>query len=136
MKLEKHQDALKEVKETIELALKDPRGLLPHQRRLSALISLGAAHLVETYLHKLNVLKTGTQIKHDWFGISKERIAIRLAASLTVPVKQVKDIDFVIELAREIESHRNELIYGPTTSEDIIRKKISLFLELQEVIEK
>ncbi len=136
MREEKHLEALAEVKETIETAIQDPRGIIVHQRRLMSMISLGVQHLIELHLHRLNILKAGTQVKHDWFRLGKERVKLRLKAIITKPLQEIEDLDFIITLASEIEADRNELVYGAPAPEAKLRRKIDLFLQLEELMAK
>jgi hypothetical protein len=136
MREEKHLEALAEVKETIETAIRDPRGIIVHQRRLMSMISLGVQHLIELHFHRLNVLKSGAQVKHDWFRLSKERVKLRLKAVTTKPLQEIEDVDFIIILASEMEADRNELVYGAPAPEAKLRRKIDLFLQLEELMAK
>ena len=67
MRIEKHEETLKEVLDEIELASKNPKGLIAHQRRLAFALSLGASTLIELYFHKLNIMKEGSRIDHRFF---------------------------------------------------------------------
>ena len=137
MNPEKHQETLVEVFDTIEKALKDERGLLVHQRRLMAMISLGASQLVELYFHKLRIIKPGSQIKHDWFGSSERKLRLRLQPLLTKPIDGVDRIDEVIGYASKIEGRRNEIVYGaPLEGDKELREKIDLFISLKETVEE
>ncbi len=136
MKEEKHIEAIAEVEETIETAIKDKRGVQAHQRRLMSLISLGVQHLIELHLHKLDAIKAGAQVKHDWFRLSKESIELRLKTITTISLKDVEDLDLVVAMAKEIESDRNDIIYGAPAPEEKLRRKIDLFLQLKELIQK
>ncbi len=134
---ERHLEALKEVHETIEETLKDSRGFLPRQRRLAAMLSLGAAHLVEFYFHKLNAIKPGTQIKHDWFQSEEKNIKIHLTGFLTKKIENLQDSNKILALAHEIELKRNELVYGAALKNDfILKEKLNLFLELKKNIDE
>ncbi len=137
MQEEKHLAALKEVKETIDEALKDPRGLLPRQRRLMAALSLGMQHLLEIWLHRMHAVKPGACIKHDWFQAEERRLKLRLAGTLTKDIKSIKDADRVVAVAREIEISRNDIIYGvPLSSDLVLRETLETFLELKKIIEE
>jgi len=133
---DKHIEAIKEVQETIEEAIGDPRGLLPRQRRLISMLSLGAAHLVEIYLHRQNAIKPGAQIKHDWFSSENRRIKLHLAGVLTKSFEALPNIDQVLYLSHEIEQKRNELVYcAALKNESFLREKLDLFLELKKIVE-
>lgn len=136
MQEEKHLAALREVKETIDEALKDPRGLLPRQRRLMAALSLGMQHLLEIWLHRAHAVKPGACIKHDWFQSEERRLKLRLAGTLTKDIKSVKDSGRILAIAREIEASRNDIIYGaPLSGDRVLREKLETFLELKKIVE-
>ena len=52
-------DILEEVNEEINSALKDPRGLLIHQRRLAFCLFIGTVALMERYFEKKRSIKNG-----------------------------------------------------------------------------
>jgi len=134
---ERHIETLKEVHETIEESIKDPRGFLPRQRRLAAMLSLGSAHLVELYFHRLNAIKPGMQIKHDWLQSEIKNIKIHLIGFLTKNIDNLPQSEKILSLAHEIELKRNELVYGVALKNDLILKeKLNLFLELKKIIEE
>ena len=90
MRVEKHLEALKEVQDEIDSALKDPRGVVVHQRRLAFSLSLGACTLIELYFHKHNVIKEGAKIHHEWLKRKKETI---FETDLFWPIiEKIKDI--------------------------------------------
>ncbi len=137
MQEEKHLAALREVKETIDEALNDPRGLLPRQRRLMAALSLGIQHLVELWLHRMHAMKPGACIKHDWFAAEERRIRLRMAGVLTKDIRTIRGADKIFAMAREIEAGRNDIIYGAPLNKDMaLREKLEYFLELKNIIEK
>lgn len=133
MKKEKHEEIMKEVEEEIESALKDERGLVPHQRRLVFLLSLGMANIVELYFHKLDIIKGGSKINHLWFKRKVDRIKERLQKQIVSPIDSVSNINEVIEKAVKIEEKRDDLAYGAPSSEKILQEKINLFLELRRM---
>ncbi len=136
MKIEKHFEALKEVDETIEEAL-NSKNILSYQRRLSAMLSLGIQQLIEIYLHRLNVIRPGTQVKHEWFGIGERKLHQRLSAILTTEAKNIPRIREILILAKEIESDRNDILYGsPLSDESTIKGKIDAYLEVKRIIEE
>ena len=134
---EKHTAALVEVREAIEEALKDPRGLLPRQRRLMAALSLGMQHLVEIWLHKSGAIKPGACVKHDWFQAEERRLKLRLTGIMTKSLDRIGGAEKILALAREIESGRNDIVYGaPLGGDSLLREKLDCFLELKAAIEK
>ena len=133
---EKHIEALREVHETIEEAVKDPRGILPRQRRVMTMLSLGTAHLVELYFHRLHAIHPGMQIKHEWFGSESRRLRLHLAGLLTKNLEKLPQAEKILELAHEIELKRNDVVYGIALKNDILLKeKLELFFELKKIIE-
>ncbi len=133
---EKHIEALREVHEAIEEAIRDPRGLLPRQRRLVAMLSLGMSHLVELYFHRLGAIKSGAQIKHDWFKAESRRLKIRLTGLITKSIERLPEAERILEFAHEIELKRDDLVYGASLKEDNpLKEKIDLFLELKKAVE-
>ena len=69
---EKNKD-IEEVLDEINSALNDQKGLEAHQKRIGFCISFGVVCLIEFYLKKLNVLKTGGKIDHRWLKKKKEK---------------------------------------------------------------
>ena len=134
MKEEKHLEILKEVLEEIETALKDPRGLLAHQRRLAFSLSLGSVTLLELYLHKLQVIKEGSMIHHEWFKRKKETVLENLQAQIVAPVGTLPLLDKIVTLAIKLEEKRDDLAYGSPAKEEVLQEKINLFFKLQELM--
>jgi DNA-directed RNA polymerase subunit H (RpoH/RPB5) len=135
MKIEKHRDALGEVSQTIKDALDDPKGIVIHQRRLMSMLSLGTAQVVEIYLHRLDVMKPGAQIKHEWLKKDEKNALLRLSSALTISPGKIPKIGEILALAREIEADRDEIVYGsPMASDKALKEKIDLFLELKKAI--
>ena len=137
MQEEKHLAALREVKETIDEALKDPRGMLPRQRRLMGALSLGMQHIIEIWLHRAGAIKPGAFVKHDWFQSEERRLKLRLAGTLTKDIKTISGADRILAIAREIEANRNDIIYGaPLATDMALREKLEEFFELKKIIEE
>ena len=135
MNLEKHEETLKEVTATIEEAL-NSNDIKLYQRRITAMISLGVSQIIEYYFHKLNVIKPGAQIKHNWFASSIDKIKIKLESVLTMNISKINNLDELLVLAKKIEEDRNDLIYGsPIKSEKILMEKINFYLEIKRIIE-
>ncbi len=131
----KNKGVINEVLDEIETALKDPRGIVVHQRRLAFVLSLGAISLIENYLNKLNILKSGAKINHLWLKKKKENAKKLISNQITCPITNVNYIDEFLEIIYEIEKERNELAYGKQASESILKEKINLFLELKRKVE-
>jgi len=131
----KNEEFIKEILDEIESALKDARGLAMHQIRLAFLLSLGAVSLIEEYLSKRNVLKSGTKINHLWLKKKKENAKKLISNQVTCPIENLKEIDEFLKIAYEIEKERNDLAYGKKASEDTLKEKITLFLNLKKGVE-
>lgn len=134
MQVEKHIEALQEVYETIEESLNDPKGLLGHQRRIASMASLGAQQLIEMYFHRLNIIKPGTQVKHEWLKSEEQNLRHRLSPILTRNIAEIPNIQAILDLANRIECDRNDILYGAPLKEDKkLKEKIDNFLELKKV---
>ena len=128
-------EIIEEVLDEIESALKDPKGIASHQRRLSFALSLGIVNLIEKYFKKLNVLKSGAKIDHRWFKKKKENVKKLIVNQITCPIENLDKLDELLDKAYEIEKERNELAYGKKASEETLKEKINLFLELKKKVE-
>ncbi|MBI4182318.1 MAG: hypothetical protein HY520_05115 [Candidatus Aenigmarchaeota archaeon] len=134
MREEKHRDIIAEVDSTIREALQS-KNLLAHQRRLAAMLSLGAQQLLEVYLHRLHVIKPGTAVKHEWFGMGVENPSRKLAAMLTRPPGEVPGLAELLVLARVVEEGRNDLLYGsPLSDDEALRKKIDAYMHMRRQV--
>lgn len=121
---------------TIEEALSSDNILL-HQKRLAAMLSIGLQHIVELYLHRLKVLKPGAWIKHDWFALGERNLTMKFSAVLTKPYDKVPELNEIVLLARNIETDRNDILYGsPAVDSKKLREKIDNFLEIKKIVEK
>jgi murein DD-endopeptidase MepM/ murein hydrolase activator NlpD len=129
------EEILKEVLDEIESALKDSKGIATHQRRLSFSLSLGSVSLIESYLEKINVLKSGAKINHLWMKKKKENIKKLVSDQIVCPIENIKNIDKILDLTFELERDRNEFAYGKPVSEKALKEKIELFLNLKRLIE-
>jgi len=130
-----NKDIFKEVEEEIDSALKDAKGVVSHHRRLAFVLSLGTVCLLEEYLEKLNVFKTGAKINHEWLKKKKDNAKKFIERQITCPIDNVKDLDSLLDVAYGIEEERNLQAYGKRVSEDMLMNKINLFLELKKKVE-
>ncbi len=134
MNVEKHKESLQEVYDEISLAQQLPQGLRRHQRRLALMLSLGMCELIELYFHKLEVIKSGSRIKHDWFR--QARIKEKVEQQIIAPIDSIKNIDRILELAVAIEKNRDDLAYGsPLNDEKMLQEKIVQFFEIKQLTE-
>ena len=127
---EKYENILKEVLDEIENALKDPKGIVAHQKRLSFSLSIGTVTLLEHYLDNLKVLKPGAKINHLWLKKKKNSIKEYISRQISSQIESIPRIDKLIDLAYELEKDRNIIAYGKLVSESKLREKINLFLEI------
>ncbi len=137
MQEEKHLAAIKEVSESLEDAIKDPRGLLKRQRLVMAAMSLGMQHIIEMWLHKSGAIKPGSIIKHEIFKSEEKRLKVKLAGLLTKDIRILKNSGKILEFAREIERNRDDIIYGaPLRNDSILREKLDYFFELKKAVKE
>ncbi|MEK6823961.1 MAG: hypothetical protein AABY06_02900 [Nanoarchaeota archaeon] len=132
----KKDEIIKEVLDEINSALKDPRGLKTHQRRLAFSLSLGCVNLIEEYLIKKDVLKSGAKINHLWFKKKPENVKKLISNQIVCPVENISNLDNLLKIVYEIEKERNELAYGKIVSEGFLGEQINLFLDLKKEVEK
>lgn len=131
---EENKKIIEEVLDEIQSALKDPRGLVFHQRRIVFSLSLGAVSLIEEYLEKNDILKKGGKINHLWFKKKKENVKKLISNQITSSIGNVRNIDKILDLTYELEKERNALAYGKQASDKKLREKINLFLELKKEV--
>ena len=131
---ESNKRIIAEVLDEIDSALKDPKGVQSHQRRLAFSLSLGMVALIEIYLDNLNVLKGGAKINHAWFKKKKENAKRLISNLITCPIENLAEFDGLLDLTFEIENRRNEMAYGNLVDEKVLVKKINLFLELKKKV--
>lgn len=137
MQEEKHIAAVQEVLATIQDALEAREGIIPHQRRLMAMLSIGVSHIFELYAHRKGIIKPGAQIKHEWFLLSEQRLIERLNQVFTKPHHSIPGLSEMCDFGRSIETGRNDLVYGaPLSNDKPLRTKIGQFLELKNLVEQ
>ena len=126
---------INEALEEIESALKDNKNLSNHQSRLIFLISSATISLIEEYLIKKHVFKTGGKIKHSWLKKKKENIKLLIESQIITKIEKIQKIDEILDLAFKIEEKRNQIAYGKTIPEKELKEKINIFLKLKGEIE-
>ena len=124
-----------EVMDEIESSLKDPKGVVSHQRRLAFCLSFGIANLIEYYLKKENVLKQGHRVDHQWFKRKKENVIEILSDKVTSPLNKLNKLDILLKVAFKIESKRNDLAYGKPVNEETLINLINEFLNVKKEVE-
>lgn len=135
MIMPKNTELIKEVMDEIESALKDSRGIVPHQRRLAFLLSLGTVALIEDHLSKINVLKSGAKIDHRWLEKNKDNVKALISKQIICPIENIEKINTFLDLAFKIEKERNEIAYGKKVTEGELKEKITLFLDFKKEVE-
>lgn len=133
---EKYQEILNEVMDEIDVSLKDSKGIVSHQRRLAFCLSLGVVDLLESYLDELGVLKPGAQINHLWLKKKSDNVKKLIQNQITSPIDNLEKINRILEVAYKIEIERNKLAYGKNVSEEELKEKINLVLDLKKELEK
>lgn len=133
--LDKNKSIIDEVLDEIELSLKNSHGVYSHQRRLAFSLSIGAVTLIEEYLIKKKVFKSGAKINHLWFKKKRENAKKIISKQISCPIENLDKIDILLNLAYGIEKERNELAYGKPVSDSILKNKIELFLNLKKEVE-
>lgn len=132
---EENKKIIEETIDEINSALQDSKGIQSHQRRVSFLLSLGSVALIEIYLEKQKVFKSGGKINHLWLKKSKENAKKLISNQIICPIENLEKLDKILDSAYEIEKERNELAYGKQVSEEKLNKKINLFIELKRGVE-
>lgn len=93
-----------------------------------------AIDLLETYLHKIDKIPIGKQIKHDWFKRptpeQKIKPLVERQLNINFPKKQE-----IFELFYALEEKRNKLIYGHATIPDI-KQALETFNNAKEILLK
>jgi len=133
--LERNNEIIKEVSDEIEASLKDSKGIQSHQRRIAFSLSIEVVALIENYLDKLNVFKAGGKINHRWFKKKRENVKELISNQITSPIDSIEKINEILDIAYNIEKERNELAYGKPASEETLKDKINLFLDLKRRLE-
>ncbi|MDY6788382.1 MAG: hypothetical protein SVV03_00295 [Candidatus Nanohaloarchaea archaeon] len=100
------------------------------------MLSLGAVELLELYLHRIDLMKPGARLKHDWFKKKKERIKNKLKRQITGNLEDIPELDTPIDLVASIEDNRDDVAYGsPLKDDELLQECIDDFLELKELVE-
>lgn len=95
--------------------------------------SIGAAQLLEYYLHRINKISSGKQIKHNWFKAPSSEQKIKPLAERKIGVDFPRKTE-IYSLICEIEKNRDKLIYGKADAA-MIKKVIENFQKLRSIIE-
>ncbi|MBI5066515.1 hypothetical protein HZA97_09885 [Candidatus Woesearchaeota archaeon] len=90
--------------------------------------------LLELYLHKVNLLEIGAQIKHDWFKRPKpgQKIIPLVERKLKINFLNKEKI---LEFLYYLEEKRNKLIYGSSTKIEI-EQTINIFEEYKKLLKE
>jgi len=98
------------------------------------MLSIGTCELIEIYFHKLDIMKGGGRIKHTI--LRRKNIEELLSNQIITSIHDIKNIDIIITLSKNIEAQRDNMAYGsPQPHEQLLKAKIEDFLELKRIIE-
>ena len=126
MNIQTHLRAINESIEEIEDSI--AKGLTKRQRTIGFHTSAAAVDMLETILHKRNLIDPGFVIKHEWLN-SDKKIAEKLPFDFPEKNK-------IIQILKKIEDARNKLCYGRERSEEELKEVVRLFFELKELFKK
>ncbi|MGD9275674.1 MAG: hypothetical protein PVJ67_00715 [Candidatus Pacearchaeota archaeon] len=132
---QKYKEIITEVIDEVNSALSDSKGIVSHQRRLAFSLSLGVSTLIEMFLDKKQILKSGAKINHLWLKKKKENAKEIISRQIISPIDSVEEIDELLNLAYKIENKRDNLAYGKTVSENELKKITNIFLDLKNEVE-
>jgi hypothetical protein len=123
MKPDGHLKTLKEVFSSIDMCI--DKGIGDNQRTIGFHTSLGAAEMLELYLHKKSLLSLSARINHTWLKSQKK---IREKLLFDFPRKEE-----ITELLYYIEKNRDELCYGKQAELRMIEEQLEHFNRLREI---
>ena len=127
MKVQEHEEALKEHLENIEGAIDE--GLEKNQRNLGFNVSQGAVELFSLFLHRLHLIEgSGDQFDHRVF---KSKNLIEKKVPLDFPSRKN-----ILSLMEKIELERIALCYGSRKPKQRIQTALFNFQELRKTINK
>ncbi|HIG93853.1 TPA: hypothetical protein HA242_07100 [Candidatus Woesearchaeota archaeon] len=129
------EEILKETMDEINAALQDSRGIVAHQRRLAFVISVSSVALLESFLQKRHVFKSGAKINHQWLKKKKDNVKIKLASQVTCPLESLPELDNFLEQSYALEKERNQMAYGKLVVEEKLQELINLFLKFKKEVE-
>jgi len=124
----KIEDPLRNFNESLEIVKESvEKGVLKRQRNIGFNVSVGSVDLLESFLHKEQIINPGTILKHNWFSSARH-------------ANEKLDFDFpekekIINLIVEIEEKRNLLCYGKPQAEETIEEIINKFYKLINIFE-
>ena len=125
MKIEQHQEALKEHLTQLERGIEE--GVEESQRNIAFNISQGSVELFAMYLHHLNLIEgSGDQLDHRIFR-SKNLIDKKLPPQF--PKKHE-----ILKIMKYIQDERNALCYGSRKPEKRVQELIKSFRNLQKML--
>lgn len=118
---ERNKKILDELLDEIEIALKDPKGIVAHKRRLAFALSLGAVSLIENYLNNKSFLKRGAKINHRWFKKKKENVRNLISEHLISSIDNLEKIDSILDKVFDLEKREKYKEYTKELCEDVER---------------
>lgn len=126
MKIEDHSRNIKESLDVIKESIQ--KGIQERQRNIGFNTSVASVEMLETFLHKLNLINPGLAIKHELFNSLN-----RAKEKLNFDFPHKKEI---IELIHDIETKRNLLCYGKPQAVETIESVVSSFNKIKELLKK
>lgn len=130
--LQEHKRKIKEHLEEINEAI--DKGIENRPITIGFHASACAMELLESYLHKMNLITMGKTIKHNWFEKPKpeQKILPLVERKLSV---EFPDKDKIYSLIYIIEENRDTLIYGKSNkfqTEEVLKS----FTALKQILMK
>jgi len=126
MNIDKHYERLKESLEVLDESIS--KDIIKRQRTISFNCSVGAADMLEIYLHKNDLIDPGFIVKHEWF---KSKNKMQEKFKFDFPNK--KEIFGFME---KIEEKRNDLCYGSPKKEEAVTDVILNFNKLKDIFKQ
>ncbi|MBI2267017.1 MAG: hypothetical protein HYU64_17955 [Armatimonadetes bacterium] len=126
MNIERHLEILEECFSGLQTCVDG--GIEKNQRIIGFLTSLGAAEMLELYLHKKNLFSLSFRINHAWLKSQKK---LKEKIPWDFPQK-----DKIIQLAYYIEKGRDELCYGKRLERERIKEQIEHFYKLRDALKE
>src|SRR3989338_6240781 len=96
---ERYKKEIEEVMDEISSALADSRGIEVHKIRLGSTLSVGVVSIIESYLDKEKVLKSGGKIDHRWLKKKKENAKELISNQIICPVENLDKLDEILNIA-------------------------------------
>lgn len=126
MKEEEHRDAFETHKKIIFERALEIQGLQTSQRIIELHAFRGIIELLSIFLHRKKLILPSFQLNHRWF--KSEKVAEKLP--------EFENKNEIIKLIVRLENLCEVLSYGKQKSIEESEKAITLFKELEDILEK